>query len=142
MFIRQKFRTNNGKRHAYWALVESYRTERGPRQRIVSWLGKLDEQGRIGVGQSASQVNKGSHHRPRPKHVQLSLLEETQPRFVKVDPQAVRVENCKQFGAPWLAITLIQKLQLDELFAKLMPSGREAVPWSVTAMLLVIARFC
>ena len=28
MFIRQCFRKKNGKRHAYWALVESYRTER------------------------------------------------------------------------------------------------------------------
>jgi hypothetical protein len=27
------FQTRNGQRHAYWALGESYRTERGPRQR-------------------------------------------------------------------------------------------------------------
>ena len=32
MFIRPCYRKKNGKRHAYWALVESYRTERGPRQ--------------------------------------------------------------------------------------------------------------
>lgn len=142
MFIRQKFRTKNGKRHAYWALVESYRTQRGPRQRVVSWLGKLDEQGRIGIGQSAQQAGDDAKRNPRPKHVQLSLLDEPEPRYVRVNPQAVRVENCKQFGAPWLAITLIQKLKLHELFGGLMPSGREAVPWSVTAMLLVIARFC
>jgi len=28
----------NGKRHGYWALVESYRTSRGPRQRVVNML--------------------------------------------------------------------------------------------------------
>ena len=33
MFVRPCYRSKNGKRHAYWALVESYRTERGPRQR-------------------------------------------------------------------------------------------------------------
>ena len=49
MFIRQKFRVKDGRRHAYWALVESYRTKRGPRQRVVFWLGKLDEEGRLGV---------------------------------------------------------------------------------------------
>jgi hypothetical protein len=49
MFIRQCFRKKDGKRHAYWALVESYRTDAGPRQRVVAWLGKLDEAGRLGV---------------------------------------------------------------------------------------------
>jgi hypothetical protein len=42
MFIRPYFRTVEGQRRAYWALVESYRSERGPRQRIVAWLGQLD----------------------------------------------------------------------------------------------------
>jgi len=42
MFIRQCQRVVNGKQQAYWALVESYRTVRGPRQRVVAWLGKLD----------------------------------------------------------------------------------------------------
>src|SRR3990172_3956734 len=40
MFIRQCYRRKDGRRHAYWALVESYRTQRGPRQRVVAWLGQ------------------------------------------------------------------------------------------------------
>jgi hypothetical protein len=61
MFIRQKFtKDSNGNRHAYWALVESYRTERGPRQRVVAWLGRIDEQGRLGVEQAAKN-NKPSN---------------------------------------------------------------------------------
>ena len=47
MFIRQYNCVENGKGQAYWALVESYRTARGPRQRIVAWLGKLDEADRL-----------------------------------------------------------------------------------------------
>ena len=38
MYIRQCFRTVEGERRAYWALVESVRTERGPRQNVVAWL--------------------------------------------------------------------------------------------------------
>jgi len=53
VFIRPCHRTKDGKRHAYWALVESYRTERGPRQRTVAYLGKLDEQLRQGVKRAA-----------------------------------------------------------------------------------------
>src|SRR3990172_2744601 len=53
MFIRQYSCTEGGRRQAYWALVESYRTARGPRQRVVAWLGKLDQAGRLGVRQAA-----------------------------------------------------------------------------------------
>ena len=37
MFIRPIYIKSKGKRLAYWALVESYRTEKGPRQRIVAY---------------------------------------------------------------------------------------------------------
>ena len=53
MFIWPCYRRKNGKRHSYWALVESYRTERGPRQRVVVYLSDLDESGRLGVQQAA-----------------------------------------------------------------------------------------
>lgn len=142
MFIRQKFRVKDGKRHAYWALVESYRTERGPRQRVVSWLGKLDEQGRIAIERAADDAKRHWSERQPNRCIQLSLLDDQPPEWVKVDAQGVRVENCKQFGGPWLALKLIERLQLDEFFNRVMPNGREAVPWATTAMLLVIARLC
>jgi hypothetical protein len=41
MFLREYHRTKDGKRHTYFALVESQQTERGPRQRIVAQLGGL-----------------------------------------------------------------------------------------------------
>jgi hypothetical protein len=46
MFIRRYACVENGNRQADWALVESFRTARGPRQRVVAWIGKLDEAGR------------------------------------------------------------------------------------------------
>ena len=46
-------------RHAYWALVESYRTERGPRPRVVAYLGQLDKQGHLGVQQAVTQPAAG-----------------------------------------------------------------------------------
>jgi len=41
MFLRRCNRRKNGKQHTYWALVESYRTARGSRQRVVAHLGEL-----------------------------------------------------------------------------------------------------
>jgi transposase len=134
MFVRQCFRTKNGKRHAYWALVESYRTQRGPRQRVVAWLGDLDEQGRLGVEAAA----RG----PRSGRRQATLFEEPPPRWVRVDATAIRVENCRQFGGPWLALELIQRLRLDEFLKTALPRGSERVPWPLTALILVIARLC
>lgn len=141
MFLRQYFRKENGRRHAYWALVESYRTERGPRQRVVAWLGLLDEAGRLGVTHAA-KVNAGSKFSFVDKQRSLFEYEDepTQPRWVEVDTAAVRVENCRQFGGPWLAMQLIERLGLDDFLAKHLPPGREQVRWSLTAMILVVAR--
>ena len=41
MFLKKLQRRKNGKDHVYWALVESYRTPRGPRNRVVAYLGEL-----------------------------------------------------------------------------------------------------
>ena len=135
MFLRPHFRRRNGRREAYWALVESYRTERGPRQRTVAYLGLMDEAGRLGVEQAAD---------PRSLSWQQELFPEaqTEPRFVEIDRTRVRVENCRQFGGPWLALELIKKLGLHEFLRRAMPPGQEHVPWSLTALILVIARLC
>ena len=49
MYVRRCYRVKNGKRHAYLTLVKSYRTARGPRQRVVAYLGELDECDRMDV---------------------------------------------------------------------------------------------
>ena len=46
MYLRRCYRNKDGKRHGYWALVESYRSSRGPRQRVVAYLGEMDAAGR------------------------------------------------------------------------------------------------
>ena len=38
MFLKQLERRKNGEQHTYWALVESYRTARGLRDRVVAHL--------------------------------------------------------------------------------------------------------
>ncbi len=53
MYIRKITRKKDGKTHAYWALVQSRRTARGPRQHVVAYLGEMDAAGRIGVKKAA-----------------------------------------------------------------------------------------
>ena len=54
MFLRRCERRKNGKKHTYWALVESYRTGRGSRQRVVAYLGELSGREKNGWSQTAS----------------------------------------------------------------------------------------
>ena len=54
----------------------------------------------------------------------------------------MRVERGRSFGDVWLAWRLWQALRLDEFCEQLMPRGREQVPWSTMAAVLVIARLC
>ena len=135
MFLRPTYVRKNGRRVAYWRLVESYRTARGPRQRTVAYLGQIDEAGRLGVQDAAE---------PQPSSRQQTLFLESkpEPRFVEIDHARVRVENCRQFGGPWLALELVKKLGLHEFLQRAMPPGQEHVPWSLTALVLVIARLC
>ena len=58
MFVRPCYRNKGGKRHAYWALVESYRTARGPRQRVVAYLGNLDEEDREACARRRRVLNE------------------------------------------------------------------------------------
>ena len=135
MFLRPLDRRQNGRRQAYWALVESYRTERGPRQRTVAYLGQMDEAGRLGVRDAVEPRSPPSQRR-------LFAESETPPRYVEIDRTRVRVENCRQFGGPWLALELVKKLGLDEFLKRALPPGQEHVPWSLTALILVIGRLC
>ncbi len=100
MFIRPCYKRKNGKKHAYWALVESYRSERGPRQRVVSYLGQLKESERLGIKQAA-QGNKAS----TAKQLHLFNASTTvEAEWVEVDTANVRVENELEYGGPWLAL--------------------------------------
>ena len=44
VFLRRKTKQHRGVGYSYWHLCETVRTARGPRQRVVASLGKLDEE--------------------------------------------------------------------------------------------------
>jgi len=133
MFLRKiPYRKQGGVTSWYWQLVESYRTERGPRHRVVAHLGEIGEEGRLGVKQAAEG---------RQPH-QTSLFEDAKPSWVEVNINRVRVERTRRFGDVWLALELMKKLGLTEFFQGIFPSSRAKIPWADLATILVVARFC
>jgi transposase len=132
MFIRPIHVNKNGKRHAYWALVESYRTTQGPRQRTIAYLGQLDHKGRLGI----HKVAQGN------TDYQRDLFEEVEPEWIEIDARRIHVENGRQFGGCWLALNLLDKLGLASLFETVIPQGKEDIHWAVVAHVLIVCRFC
>ena len=128
----------NAKRHAHWALVESCRTDRGLRQRVVAYLGQLKDAERRGVKRAAEGKRKTPYQ-------QLRLFgHDTKPEqeWAELDTANVRVDNQLDCGGPWLAVQLLVTLQLDTLFENVTPRGEESIPWAKMAVVLTISRLC
>ena len=64
MFLRRCERRKDGKVHTYWALVESYRTKKGSRQRLVTYLGELKPSERSGWAELGRHLDR--KQRPQP----------------------------------------------------------------------------
>jgi transposase len=135
MYLRYTTRRKDGKVHRYWRLVRSVRVGRRVIQQTVAQLGELDARGRlqaralarhlIGTPEQASLFDDGKQH-----------------LTVPVRLKGVRIERSRQFGDVYLALALWRGTGLAALCEKLLPSGKEAVPWAKMAAVLVAARLC
>jgi transposase len=141
MFLKRLERRKNGKKHTYWALVESIRTERGSRHRVVAYLGELNKRERTGWAQLGRRLN--GQGKPQPSLFDPPHFDDpTDDEPVLVTLKDVRLQRLRDFGDVWLALGLWRLLGLDTLLSELMPPGREEVAWPVVAAILTIARFC
>ena len=132
MFLRRINRKKSGKNHFYWALVESYRTENGSRQRIVGYIGDVAKSRARRIAQSAERCDS----------VQQDFLSpEELPEFADVLPRKTRTERQREFGGVWLGNKLFEKLELDRYFTEGLAREKEAVDWLDIIKILVISRF-
>ncbi len=142
MFLRRCERKKSGKQHIYWSLVESYRTAKGSRHRVVAYLGELKKSEKSGWAQLCRRLNREERPHPSlfdPPHYD-NPAEDEEPVLVRL--KGLELERLRDFGDVWLALGLWRLLGLDTLLEGLMESGREEVSWPVVAAILTIARFC
>ena len=132
MHLRKWRKRVKGETQEYWAVVECYRTGRGPRQRIVAYLGELEEAARSGVMQAA---RRETTYQPR-------LLDEVAPEWVEVDAKRLRVERVQDFGGPWLGLEVMEQLGLGAFLHSVLASGREEIAWAQMAQVLILGRLC
>jgi transposase len=131
MYLRKVTKHKDGKAHKYWALVQSYRTERGPRQRTVAWLGEVSEDSKLVLKSEESQACD-----------QREFFDDRPAQWVEINTQTLRVEHIVDFGGPWLGLQLIHLLDLHSFLSEHLPRGKEKVPWNLMAEVLILSRLC
>jgi hypothetical protein len=136
MYLRHTTRVKDGKAHTYWRLVRSVRVGRKVVQQTVAQLGELDAEGRAQARALARTITGGREQ----ADLFAPIPAEAPPIPVRLD--RVRLERSRLFGDVWLGWTLWRALHLDTRLERLLPIGREEVPWATMALVLVLARLC
>jgi transposase len=127
MFIRRKNIRKNGKIHSYWILVESYRTDKGVRQRTVGYIGDITRKQAKAMELSAERCDS----------CQTDFLSpEELPDKMEIEPKKIRTERQREFGGVWLGNKMFGKLELDDFFKR---QGYEE--WLPIFKILTISRF-
>ena len=143
MFLRRYRRTKDGKTHTYYALVESVRTESGPRQRVVAYLGELNHD------QERRWQRTVLFHNRQGEGQQLRLFPDDEHAYLPDDPDVIRISlksvgwaNPRRFGDVWLGLWLWRHLKLDEIVERHVPHGKETIHPADIVAIEVINRLC
>jgi transposase len=136
MYLRHTTVRKNGKTHSYWRLVRSVRRGRKVVQETVAQLGELDARGRARARSLALRITG------RAEQYELFEAPAAAGEAVAVRLDRIGLDRARRFGDVWLAWRLWQALALDRFCDEHLAAGRERVPWSAIAAILVIARLC
>jgi transposase len=143
MFLRAYAKNKDGKKHVYYALVESVRTAAGPRQQVVAYLGELNHD------QERRWQRTIVFHNRQGEARQLMLFPDDEDVPLPDDPNVVRIRldkvawtNGRRFGDVWLARWLWNYLHLDEIVARHVPQGKHSVRPADIVAIEVINRLC
>jgi transposase len=143
MFLRRYVRTKAGTKHTYFALVESVRTDAGPRQQVIAYLGELN------ANQERRWQRTVVFHNRQGDAEQLRLFPDDDTVPLPDDPDIVRVRvndvswsNPRRFGDIYLARWLWNLLDLDTIISRHVPQGKETVRPADVIAIEVINRLC
>jgi transposase len=165
MFLRRHSKTIDDTTYEYWTLCQTVRTEKGPRQKIVATLGKLTPEEAApgsaagwcdlkalldGPGDKAMMAPRQGQFAFGPKLARdqapaaqpLPAPLPQAPEWEMADLANLHTTRVRDFGLPWLSLTLWHRLGFPKLLAEVMPDGKEDVPWHHIAAILATARFC
>jgi len=149
MFIRKTSKTdrNTGKKYFFYQLIESYRTDRGPRQRILLNLGSdlpLPGEHRKQLANRIEEIVRGEQslfqcpedieqlaqsyaqrliransesHKRKTAAASEEVLEGQD--YQTVDVNTLKHEHCRTVGTEHLVLETVKKLKLDKKLSEL-----------------------
>ncbi len=143
MFLRQKIRKKDGKRHRYFSVVENQRVAGGRVvQKHVLHLGEINDSQELAWRRSIEVFDEAAD---RPKT--LSLFPEDRCEGILPDDSIVRLKlsqlrlsRPRQWGACWLALSLWEELRLDRFWSERLPASRKGTRWDQELFVLVAYR--
>jgi hypothetical protein len=152
MFLRSTVVKKGGKSYRYWKLVETVRTARGPRQRVVAHLGDLAHftaadweslAQRLGEPAMAAALERRVRQGGRKGRPPTWTLQDR----VRAAPDAVTIRlgettwrNPLPCGDVYAGLVLWQRLGLGALLAAKIDASRAGVPWATVAALIAVNR--
>jgi len=159
MFIREVIKSKKGssKKFVYHLLVESYRSPKGPRQRTLLSLGKLElprQQWKalanrieeIISGQLSFSEPVGEEIETPAQHYAQLLIHKklnqsgSQPsgesHLETVDVNSLQSSQCRSIGAEWVSLAVLQRLGFESYLEQL---GFNEIERKI-ALLLIVAR--
>ncbi len=143
MFIKEIKKKNKGydKVFTYQRLMESYRTERGSRQRTILNLGRVDlpkEQWKLLADRIEAKLTGQQPLWPVDEHIEslathyaklivhkrltvatTEVKEIEEPEYETVDIKSVSNSKSRTIGAEYVGVATLRKLGLDTLFSQL-----------------------
>lgn len=143
MFIKEIKKKNKGYDQVFLShrLIESYRTERGPRQRTILNLGKLDlpkEQWKLLADQIEAEISGQQSLLKLDKHIQelaihyaqlivqkqlvkpvINEINQTEPAYETININSLKDTKCRTLGAEYIGLATFKNLCLDRLFRQL-----------------------
>src|SRR3990172_2863681 len=151
MYLRSTAKRIRGKTFRYWKLVESVRTEKGPRQKVIAHLGDLTRFGpedwqqladRMGTPEIAGKLERrvrqgGRKGRPPDWTLQDSI---GKGESVSVWLESVRLKDARDFGDVYVGLQIWKHLGLGKLFDELLGEQGGDVPVSLMAALIGVNR--
>jgi len=142
MFVRKVVSTHAGKRYEKYVLVESVRTPKGPRQKMVCSLGDarprpaaewlalarkvedalrgqlgLDERADVDADKVVRRIRRGSRHA---RHESQNPLrpDHAAPELLSLDPDRIRTERHREAGTVHVGYQMWKRLGLDTILAE------------------------
>ncbi len=135
MYIRKNTRRHKGKTYTNYVLVESIRTDKGPRQKAVCSLGSMKPrpkeewlelaekvqdalvgQMRVeGYGDEVEAILQKIEAKKNKKAGRSKTIQETEKEIVSVNPGKVKVEKPREAGPLHAGIHFWRKVEMDDI---------------------------